>query len=325
MGDDVARRPGAPAVAHGDATASCVSDVRATSTTPSTRRASHDDDVTGRPGAAVDGPTTPGANESITSCDQRVAAYRATHENDPALRIVTEGEFEPFNFLKDGKLVGWEMDYLAEVMKTIGRTYQLEARSWDGCCERSPGSAVKGLPPPAAEGKLFSDVFTGRGDLAIASISNGAVRKSVFPFSERYGFTPKAQRFIVKTERAEELSLTTHGLQVLNGKKVAVQQGTNQFFYVQDQLIGAHGLSITPKVYGTTDEATAGVASGEADVLFGSTTRRPWRTSSPRGPSSPTPPSRRSTRPASTRSGVRAQRSCSSLPSTRASRASWMP
>ena len=104
--------------------------------------------------------------------------------------------------------------------------------------------------------------------MALAAISNGNVRQSVFPFSERYGFTAMAQDFIFKTNRASQLSLSS-GLPVFNGKKVAVQAGTNAYFYVTEQLIAARGLSVTVQTYATAPEAAAAVVAGTADYMFG--------------------------------------------------------
>lgn len=209
-------------------------------------------------------------NAENAVCRDVLADYASTHAGSAPLRVVTEGAFEPFNFMdKGGKLVGWEVDYLDLVMKKLTRKYTLEARTWDGCCQRDTTDTSRGVPPPVAPGSLFSDVHEGVVDMGFAAISNGSVRQTVFTYSKHYGFTAMAQNFVFLKSRENELTLE-NGMSVLAGKTIAVQVGTNPFFYLSEQLNAApRNLGIQILSFGTAQEAVAAVSDGSADYLFG--------------------------------------------------------
>ncbi len=78
-------------------------------------------------GVAAAGLVAPGLMGSAGAADDILAKAKAAKE----LKIGTETEFAPFDFIKDGQAVGFNYDLLAEVSKEMGIKFTFVALPWE--------------------------------------------------------------------------------------------------------------------------------------------------------------------------------------------------
>ena len=78
-------------------------------------------------GIAAVGLAAPGLTPSARAADDVLAKAKAAGE----LKIGTETEFAPFDFIEDGKAVGFNYDLLAEVSKEMGIKFTFVALPWE--------------------------------------------------------------------------------------------------------------------------------------------------------------------------------------------------
>ncbi|MGR0159087.1 ABC transporter substrate-binding protein [Paenarthrobacter nitroguajacolicus] len=155
------------------------------------------------------------------------------------LKLINAGKFtvcsdvpyEPFEFQKDGKIVGFDMDIAAEIAKDVKAELNVVDSSFEAI---ETGTALTGC------------------DVSISSISITDVRKSVMDFSTPY--------------LDDDLTLvasSSSGISNIDGakgKKVGVQQATTGAQYAKDKGIDAQqfedsGLLVQALKAGTIDAA----------------------------------------------------------------------
>ncbi|MFE4196556.1 ABC transporter substrate-binding protein [Paenarthrobacter sp. NPDC056912] len=159
--------------------------------------------------------------------------------SDSGLKLINAGKltvcsdipYEPFEFQKDGKNVGFDMDIAAEVAKDAKAELNVVDSSFEAI---ETGTALTGC------------------DVSISSISITDVRKSVMDFSSPY--------------MDDDLTLvasSSSGISNIDGakgKKVGVQQATTGAQYAKDKGIDAQqfedsGLLVQALKAGTIDAA----------------------------------------------------------------------
>lgn len=154
------------------------------------------------------------------------------------VRIGMEGDYPPFSSVApDGKLVGWEVDYmnlLCEHMKVKCTPIQ---QDFDGLI-------------PAMQARKF--------DAIMASMSITDVRKKQIAFSDPYYNTPS--NFVAKKDSGIEVSPAG-----LKGKKIGVQRSTIQDNYLTDN----YGDVAEIVRYGSQDDMFLDLASGRLDLGLG--------------------------------------------------------
>ncbi|MCS5422377.1 MULTISPECIES: basic amino acid ABC transporter substrate-binding protein [Psychrilyobacter] len=111
--------------------------------------------------------------------------------------VGTNAEFAPFEYLEDGKTVGFDMDLMAEISKEIGVEMEIKDMAFDGLL-------------PALQAKKV--------DMIIAGMTATEERKKAVNFSETYY---KANQVIITAEDAEDIP----DFEGLKGKKVGVILG----------------------------------------------------------------------------------------------------
>ncbi|MBT2585684.1 ABC transporter substrate-binding protein [Arthrobacter sp. ISL-95] len=159
--------------------------------------------------------------------------------SDSGLKLINAGKFtvcsdvpyEPFEFQKDGKIVGFDMDIAAEIAKDVKAELNVVDSSFEAI---ETGTALTGC------------------DVSISSISITDVRKSVMDFSTPY-----------LDDDLTLVATSSSGISNIDGakgKKVGVQQATTGAQYAKDKGIDAQqfedsGLLVQALKAGTIDAA----------------------------------------------------------------------
>lgn len=126
-----------------------------------------------------------------------VACGNTEEEKVSKIYVGTNAEFAPFEYLEDGKIVGFDMDLMAAISKEIGVEIEIKDMAFDGLL-------------PALQAKKV--------DMIIAGMTATEERKKAVNFSETYY---KANQVIITSEDAEDIS----NFEGLKGKTVGVILG----------------------------------------------------------------------------------------------------
>jgi polar amino acid transport system substrate-binding protein len=151
--------------------------------------------------------------------------------NSGKLTVCSDVPYEPFEFQKDGKTVGFDMDIANEVAKDLNAELSVVDSSFEAI---ETGTALTQC------------------DLSISSISITDTRKSVMDFSSPY-----------MDDDLTLVATTASGITDINsakGKKVGVQQATTGAKYAAEKGIDAQqfedsGLLVQALLAGTIDAA----------------------------------------------------------------------
>ncbi len=149
-------------------------------------------------------------------------AFSLSSCSEDRLTVYTEAGFAPFEYIKDGRIVGVDIDIMQLVAEKLGKTLVFENVEFDKIID-----AVK-------EGKLTK--------VGAAGLSINEERKAVVDFSKEY-YTANLYVIYKKADAATYESPTTDGVtgvywDSLKGKKVAVQNGTTSDIFLADELSG---------------------------------------------------------------------------------------
>ncbi|MGE3625459.1 MAG: transporter substrate-binding domain-containing protein [Hyphomicrobiales bacterium] len=154
------------------------------------------------------------------------------------LRIVTESDYPPFNYLdEDGVLTGFNVDLARAICDELAVECDIRSVEWD---------------------TLVPALHKAEADAAIASIRKTSASLEKLDFTDSYYFTPA--RFValksgaVVSTRPEELK----------GRRVAVQKDTAHEAYLRDFF---PGIEMVP--FDDVEKAKEALKAGEVDVLFG--------------------------------------------------------
>ncbi|MBQ7520854.1 MAG: transporter substrate-binding domain-containing protein, partial [Clostridia bacterium] len=139
--------------------------------------------------------------------DKTLPDYAAFPAPNGMLTLATEGAYPPFNYYREGKVVGMEIDLAAQFCQANGYGLKVEAMNFDG---------------------ILPAVQTGKANFAAAGISITEERKESVNFSDPYyiGGTVMA---VLKTQpdKAGIPAGVYTSLSQLSGKKIGVQTGTS--------------------------------------------------------------------------------------------------
>lgn len=146
---------------------------------------------------------------TLTSCKKKLVVY-------------TEAGFAPFEYVKDGKIVGVDVEIMEKVGEKLGKKVVFENVSFDSIVD-----AVH-------DGKLTN--------VGAAGISITDARKEKVDFSNEY-YTAALYVIYPASEAATYESKTTDNVtgiywNSLKGKKIAVQNGTTADLFLGDELNG---------------------------------------------------------------------------------------
>ncbi|KEA53686.1 amino acid ABC transporter substrate-binding protein [Mangrovibacter sp. MFB070] len=164
-------------------------------------------------------------------------------EKAGALKVVTEDDYAPFNFIKDGKAEGFNKDMLDELRKYAKFHVDQSILPWTG---------------------LLASVSTGQYDMALTGAVVTDERLNVFNFTPPWA---SAQHYFVK--RAGDTSLNT--IKDLSGKKVGVQAGSALLARLPElkAMLEKQGGELGPVVqYQSYPEAFADLANKRLDYVI---------------------------------------------------------
>ncbi len=155
----------------------------------------------------------------------------------PALRVLTEPDFPPFNYYdEEGQLTGFNVDLARAICRELAVTCEINAAEWN---------------------TLIPSLKNNEADALLASQTISAKSVGEVDFTDRYYSTPA--RFAARTGNTiGEISVAE-----LQGRKIAAVQGTAHEAFLRDFFEGAKILS-----YPTPAEARAALKNGQADLLF---------------------------------------------------------
>jgi polar amino acid transport system substrate-binding protein len=158
--------------------------------------------------------------------------------NAGKLTVCSDVPYEPFEFQKDGQIVGFDVDIAKEVAKDLKAELSIVDSSFEAI---ETGTALTGC------------------DLSISSVSITDVRKSVMDFSNPY--------------MDDDLTLaatTASGITDINsakGKKVGVQQATTGAKYASEKGIDAQQFEDSGLLVQALQAGTIDAALGNQSVL----------------------------------------------------------
>jgi len=158
--------------------------------------------------------------------------------NAGKLTVCSDVPYEPFEFQKDGKIVGFDMDIAAEVAKDLKAELSVVDSSFEAI---ETGTALTQC------------------DVSISSVSITDTRKSVMDFSSPYMDDDL-------TLVASEASGITN-LDGAKGKKVGVQQATTGAKFAQEKGLDAQQFEDTGLLVQALQAGTIDAALGNQSVL----------------------------------------------------------
>lgn len=144
----------------------------------------------------------------------------ASCKKEETLTVYTEAGFAPFEYVKDGKIVGVDVEIMEKVGKKLGKKVVFENIAFDSIVDA------------VSAGKLTN--------VGAAGISITAARKEKVDFSNEY-YEAKLYVIYPAAEAATYESNTTDSVtgvywDSLKGKKIAVQNGTTADLFLGDEL-----------------------------------------------------------------------------------------
>ncbi|MEV7606517.1 ABC transporter substrate-binding protein [Paenarthrobacter sp. NPDC089322] len=158
--------------------------------------------------------------------------------NAGKLTVCSDIPYEPFEFQKDGKNVGFDMDIAAEVAKDLKAELNVVDSSFEAI---ETGTALTGC------------------DVSISSISITDVRKNVMDFSTPY-----------MDDDLTLVATSSSGITNLDGakgKKVGVQQATTGAQYAKDKGLDAQQFEDSGLLVQALKAGTIDAAVGNGSVL----------------------------------------------------------
>ncbi|MGO4193114.1 ABC transporter substrate-binding protein [Arthrobacter sp. YAF17] len=154
------------------------------------------------------------------------------------LTVCSDVPYEPFEFQKDGKIVGFDMDIAAEVAKDLKAELSVVDSSFEAI---ETGTALTQC------------------DVSISSISITDTRKSVMDFSDPY--------LDDDLTLVASVSSGITNLEGAKGKKVGVQQATTGAQYAKDKGLDAQQFEDTGLLVQALKAGTIDAALGNQSVL----------------------------------------------------------
>lgn len=141
-------------------------------------------------------------------------------KKEETLTVYTEAGFAPFEYVKDGKIVGVDVDIMEKVGEKLGKKVKFENVAFDTIVDA------------VSSGKLTN--------VGAAGISINAARKEKVDFSNEY-YTAALYVIYPAKDAASYESNTSDSVtgvywDSLKGKKIAVQNGTTADLFLGDEL-----------------------------------------------------------------------------------------
>lgn len=151
------------------------------------------------------------------------------------LKIGSEATFPPFEYIdENNKIVGFEIDLIAELSKRVGFSYKIENMAFDA------------IIPALKIGKI---------DIGLSGMSATDDRRKSIDFSKPYY---KTQNLFLKQKTNHKITDKTS----LNGKKIGAQQGSIQEL-AATKIVGAEILRFENSI-----AVLGGLKAGKIDAMI---------------------------------------------------------
>jgi glutamine transport system substrate-binding protein len=164
----------------------------------------------------------------------------ASTDENKVIKVGTDAAYAPFEYLEKGKVVGFDVDFLAAVMKEAGLKYELKNTGWE---------------------PLFASLKTGEVDMGISAITINDDRKKTYDFTSPY--FESTQMIMVKegspVKKADDLK----------GLEVGVQTGTTGQA-AAEQVLGKNSEQISK--YENNVLAIMALKNGEVEAVVADNT-----------------------------------------------------
>lgn len=151
------------------------------------------------------------------------------------LYVGTNAEFMPYEYLKNGKMVGFDIDLMEAIGKELGYEIVWSNMGFDGLL-------------PALQMKKI--------DAVIAGMSQTPERQKAVTFSMPYMLVSSDEHFVIVNENSPLVKK-----EELKGKKVGVQIGT-----IQEEF--AKELGATPQLYNSWTGALMDLQNNKIDAVI---------------------------------------------------------
>ncbi|MGN0953611.1 basic amino acid ABC transporter substrate-binding protein [Dialister sp.] len=172
----------------------------------------------------------------LTGCGKEEP--KAASLADGHIHVVTHANWNPFEYLKDGQITGFDIDLIQEASKRAGLTPDISDAGWEA---------------------IFEQIRTGQADAAISGVTITDDRKATYLFSKPY-FVSRQAILI----REDETISSARDL--MDGKTIAVQNGsTGQ--EALEKLMGKNNPAIRK-----TPMSVQMLIGGQVDALVGDET-----------------------------------------------------
>ena len=162
-----------------------------------------------------------------------VALLAGCGGGDKPFRMITEGAFPPYEFLRGMEIVGVDVEIGRAIAKRLGRKFSVDSNDFDS---------------------VLPSVINGRAEIAAAGITVTEARKERVDFSIPY----MTAGIVVVSKKSNPF----RDVSQLKGKRISVQAGTTSDDYVRNEL----GQEATG--FGTAAEAVAGLKAGTFDFVL---------------------------------------------------------
>lgn len=174
-----------------------------------------------------------------------VSGGNSTEATDnKTVHILTYANWNPFEYVKNGKIVGFDIDLIKTLSKKAGYQYTIKNVSWDS---------------------MFTQLQSKSADLGIAGVTITADRKKTYDFSNPY----YVSRQSILTKEASNIRSATD----LVGKKISVQTGsTGQ--EAAEKIFGKNSTNILKSASGVTqqmvksDQSVAAIGDDTSNKKF---------------------------------------------------------
>ncbi|AUJ28883.1 MAG: transporter substrate-binding domain-containing protein [Liquorilactobacillus hordei] len=144
--------------------------------------------------------------------------------NKKTVHILTYANWNPFEYVKKGKIVGFDIDLIKLLSKNAGYNYTIKNVSWDS---------------------MFTQLQNKSADLGIAGITVTSDREKTYDFSNTY--------FVSRQSIVTKINSNINSASDLKGKKVSVQTGsTGQ--EAAEKIFGKNSPNILKSSSGVTDQ-----------------------------------------------------------------------
>lgn len=165
------------------------------------------------------------------------------------LVVATNAEFEPFEYLKDGKVVGFDPDLITAIAKEMGYTVKFDNMEFDG---------------------VVAAVESGSCDVAISGLTINAKRKKSVSFCDPY-YSGAAQILLVAKNDTHYTGTKKEELdEQLKNQAVGVCSGyTGQFYAEGDEEWGFTGIEgANVKIYENISIAIEDLKNGTINAII---------------------------------------------------------